>query len=86
MKFRIAKITDHLGNDKARFDQTVASRVGRIVDANQSEIMVGFHALLVCENDKHILTTRVRRMSRGMDYINFETDNSVYYLERIKGE
>lgn len=84
MKYRIVRITDKQGNNKALYDRKVAKRLGRIVDSADSDIMAGFPAYLCCVNGGSILTTTVRHMSRSMDCISFETRNSVYYLERVK--
>ena len=80
--YRIAKITDVFGFHKT--DDASIKRIGRMVDIDESAILLGHSAFIVYENhDTYFMTSIVKNVNVTEKMIIVETQNSKYYFERV---
>jgi len=80
--YRIAKITDVFGFHKT--DDASIRRIGRIVDIDESAILLGHSAYIVYgSHDTYFMTSTVKKVNVTEEMVIVETQNSKYYFERV---
>lgn len=79
--YKLVKITDLNGKD--RVDGGSLSRIGRIVDFDEKDVVIGRYCFLECVVpgwDKSIITSDVQECIKAEDGYILKTLNSYYYL------
>ena len=81
MLYKIVKITDLDGKDKC--DLESANRIGRVVDIEVDNIIIGHSLFMECIEPnflKSIITSYVKNVMQAEDGLVITTTNSIYLL------
>ena len=81
MLYKIVKIMDLHWKDKT--DDDVINRIGRVIDLNGKEIIIGNPLLMSCVEPglhKSIITSNVKDVTQADDGLILTTEHSIYFL------
>ncbi len=79
--YRIAKMTDHRGNDK----EDPTERIGRVMELNPDDIVSGKNLFLECVEPgflKSMITTPVKKWKFTENGLQVTTRNTIYLFEK----
>lgn len=81
MLYKLVKITDLQGKDKAK--EEVINRIGRVLDVDADKIEIDKRLFMECTEPgyhKSIITSWVKNVTRADDGLIITTENSIYFL------